>query len=354
MALDGSLDFAQIHGKESWRRPSNRPSHIAMIRYTSLFALGALAACSGGPAPNAKDPAIEQASRRKQLAREETLARQNSLPQVMLDLDRALDEYFKTVLKGSDDRAIGRKLTLKKIIWEKTQENFAALVAKANNPEDSGHRGIALVALGFAGSPEVVVNETKQSYVERALDPLVTALSDEDEWIVNQTLHGLGLLSARYTPVGNIGDILEDDESTLSLKRAASWSLMVMQENLPPAERREILPIWLRVLSKPIGDVEPEVAVQSLHALGQFRRAQDASVAEPYCDHPTPLVRARAAIALGMMKNQDSHKKLIELIKPSETNSNVRLASRKALAALAGGTDKGYDVVEWVKLFQRK
>ena len=43
---------------------------------------------------------------------------------------------------------------------------------------------------------------------------------------------------------------------------------------------------------------------------------------------------------------------LIARLGPVETNANVRLAVRKALQALAGGIDRGYDVKEWRRVFE--
>ena len=61
-----------------------------------------------------------------------------------------------------------------------------------------------------------------------------------------------------------------------------------------------------------------------------------------------------AVVAQGKIKNQESFPVLLELIKESETNENVRLVARKSLKALAGGVDRGYDVELWQRLFQRK
>ena len=195
--------------------------------------------------------------------------------------------------------------------------------------------------------------KSNQSYVETALDALVTALSDSDEHIVNQAIHGLGMLRAPSTPTKSLVSIIEDTKTDLGSRRAAAWSLMSIQPHLTGDRRQALLPVWLRLLSQPVGDLEPEITVQAIRGLGLYRRPADARFVEPYCDHPTALVRFHACVALGRQKNQDSHKKLFELLQPSESNRNVRLAARKALMALAGGKDRGYDLKKWEKLFQR-
>ena len=70
-------------------------------------------------------------------------------------------------------------------------------------------------------------------------------------------------------------------------------------------------------------------------------------------NHPTPKVRFNTAIALGRMNAQEHHAQLIEMLGPGESQPNVRLAARKALQALAGGVDRGYDTELWRREFER-
>lgn len=99
---------------------------------------------------------------------------------------------------------------------------------------------------------------------------------------------------------------------------------------------------------------DPEILTPVVRAVGLFRNPDHARFVEPLTRHRTPSVRMNAAIALGRMGNQASHKVLLKLIQPAETNPNVRLAARKALQALAGNIDAGYDVEMWKSLFARQ
>ena len=60
-----------------------------------------------------------------------------------------------------------------------------------------------------------------------------------------------------------------------------------------------------------------------------------------------------AARALGRMNAQEHWRDLLALLKPAESVQNVRLHARKALAALAGNKDYGYDLAAWRKVFDR-
>lgn len=320
--------------------------------------LGLLSACSTAPKPRGSSDAELQnqlIEREKQRKAYDVIL--NKLPRVLLDLDKAIEKFFESVNLGADRRVVSRREALEKVIRDKTRRHFDALVTTANNPEHVGNRGIALAALGFADEPTRNDGSRKgatRNYVETALNSLITALNDSDDYIVNQAIHGVGMLRAPNTPTKTIANIIENSKNDLGTRRAASWSLMSIQPHLVGDSKKTVRPIWQRLLSQPIGDLESEIVVQALRGLGLFRISEDAKYAEPYCDHPTALVRFHASIALGRQKNQDSHKKLLELLQPSESNQNVRLAARKALAALAGGKDRGYDLKKWELLFQRK
>ena len=107
-----------------------------------------------------------------------------------------------------------------------------------------------------------------------------------------------------------------------------------------------------RVLADPEAGTEPWILIQALRGLGRLRNGEHAPAAVPYLTHPTPMVRLAAAVSLGYLRNRDVNEALIARLGPVETNANVRLAVRKALQALAGGIDRGYDVKEWRRVFE--
>jgi HEAT repeat protein len=94
--------------------------------------------------------------------------------------------------------------------------------------------------------------------------------------------------------------------------------------------------------------------VQALTGLGLLRNPEHLERVVRFLTHPEAMVRMSAAIALGRIGNPAAVEPLLTLLGSTEANENVRLAARKALQALAGDIDCGYDVAEWRKAFQRK
>ena len=115
----------------------------------------------------------------------------------------------------------------------------------------------------------------------------------------------------------------------------------------------DILEFWKTTLDRPIAQTDPGILVSAVRGMGLSRDPELAGHVEKYVSDPTPQVRMAAAIALGRMQNEATHESLLLLLGPGETNANVRLAARKALQALAGGTDRGYSVDQWRKVFER-
>lgn len=338
-----------------------------MKRSTTAFCLSLtlLGACA---TPGKKDPeAYETLVKQREQSNAAIKADAQFVPKIMQDFDKSIDKYFQARAKSPDQRAVQLKESFDRILRQEVRKNFDLLVMKAEETRDQEDREIALVALGFAdeSAVEYVKRDgylTKQAktvkgerrYADAALNCMITALQETEPRVVEKALLGLGLLAHENTPITEIGVLLEDSKQSADVRRNASWALSVMQAQITPERRKAIRPIFIRLLSQPLGDVDPPVVAQALYSLGNFRNSQDAKVIQPYCKHPMGLIRVRAAIALGKIKNQESFPALLELIKESETNENVRLVARKSLKALAGGVDRGYDVKLWQRLFQRK
>ena len=182
-----------------------------------------------------------------------------------------------------------------------------------------------------------VENATNRKFTEMALNSLITALKDPDDYVVERALLGLGLLAHEDTPIVDISMIVEDTKRSLDLRRNGSWALSVMRDQLTPDKSRIIRPIFQRLLLQPLGEVEPPIVCHSLHtprALPQcagcenhraVHQASDSTRPNPRCDRartdPEREVRSCPA----------------RVDKDAEDNQNVRLAAHKSLKALAGG-----------------
>ena len=97
----------------------------------------------------------------------------------------------------------------------------------------------------------------------------------------------------------------------------------------------------------------PGVLVTAARGLGLAGDAANAALVAPLLKHPVPRIRMASALALGRMNAQEHWRELLALIEPAESVQNVRLHARKALAALAGNKDYGYDLAAWRKVFDR-
>ncbi|MCK5945052.1 MAG: HEAT repeat domain-containing protein, partial [Planctomycetes bacterium] len=93
--------------------------------------------------------------------------------------------------------------------------------------------------------------------------------------------------------------------------------------------------------------------VTAIRGLGLNGDATHADLIAPLLRHPVPRIRMSSALALGRMNAQQHWQDLLKLLEPQETVQNVRVHARKALAALAGNKDYGYDLAAWRKVFER-
>lgn len=341
------------------------PCSTATVPVLLALSLPLLSSCAGGPdpAPPAKpDPRIEEEAVRRKRAEEAFRRRQHDLANVLLTLDKMLDKYAEAVMGSNYWRNEQRAASIRRAIATLVEENFDQIARAADDERYPANRAIAVAALGFTSSIEEIVpperkgdpalKQRLQTRIEAALQSMLNALEAQDQTIVRNALFGLAELHEPRTPVERIARFVEDDSVPLKTRIGASYALIRLQPVSLEPER--ILRVWLRILEQPSGQVDPAIAVHAVRGVGFSRDRRYSDVVEPYTEHPTPLVRCAAAVALGRLGDQDAYTRLLDLISPAETNPNVRLFARKALQALAGGLDRGYDVRQWRQVFERK
>ena len=311
-----------------------------------------LVGCASSPPALVKDPAIEEAFREQRLREQESIARQGQFSRVLVSLDKMVDSYVFMVNERGDNTEGDQRRKVEEYLSQQVDGRFDIraqqwrsghydeLVAAANNPSIRlrGNRSIALAALGFSTRPET-------------LSVLLNGVEDENFNVSNSAVLGLATLKDERTPPMVIARCVEQPERPMSMRSNAAWALYQIQTSV--VDTSDILEFWKTTLDRPIAQTDPGILVSAVRGMGLSRDPELAGHVKKYVSDPTPQVRMAAAIALGRMQNQATFESLLVLLGPGETNANVRLAARKALQALAGGTDRGYSVDQWRKVFER-
>ncbi len=291
-----------------------------------------------------RDPAYEKERQAKWDRRRQKRLKPEKIGKLLLDMNALLNDYFQARKAPGNARVESHIVGVRKALQEIVTINFSRFMIAAQDPEYRQNRSVALAALGFA---------ERREQRDRALLALLNALEAKSQAMVSNACLGLGELKDARTPPTMLADMLLDPKRDQTARLNACWALTQLQESYAPKEKAQLLSVWLQILRKP-DRVDAEILTPAVRALGLFRNPDHARFLEPFVKHQTPAVRRNAAIAMGRMGNQESHKVLLKMIVPAETNANVRLAARKALQALAGNMDGGYDVEVWKSLFARQ
>ncbi len=316
-----------------------------------LLPFALFAACATSPDPR-REPAVEAAAREKDLREDD--AKRRDFKAVLVRLDQAIDSYVKALADQGEFRADQQQERLYKIVHETVMdigpvlatkgmpaprpgETFARLQALATDGSNPDAQAIALSALGFSGNLEV-------------MPTILQGAQLSDSFLVDHAVLGLAVLKAPNTPPGVLAAVVERADHREDGRVQAAWAIYRIQT---ATERTQpIVEIWQRFLANrdtlPVG-----VLVNAVRGLGLTRNAAHADAVAEVLKHPTGQVRMAAALALGRLNAQTHWPQLVEMLHPSETVPNVRLTARKALAALAGGTDHEYDIEAWRKTFDR-
>jgi len=313
-----------------------------------------LAACAAtNPSTTLKTELVPGAEQRE-LDLTNAEKRRTDFRAVLVRLDQAMESYAQTLNNRGAMRADQQTERWEKLLQETvldrgpavvTQgrpapppgDNFVRLKAAAIDGVDSHAQGIALAALGFSGDVTVM--------------PLILQGAQlADPVLVDRAVFGLAILRAPATPPGVLFALIDDDKRSEWSRTQAAWALYRLQE--VSEQKDAIVKNWLRLLAAPQA-LPGGVLVQAVRGTGLSRDATNVGVVAPLLRHPATMVRMAAADAVARMNGQQHAKDLIALLGPEEPMPNVRLHARKALQALAGDADYGYDVAAWRKVFDR-
>lgn len=311
-----------------------------------------LGACSSPPPVRTEaDPALE--------AREVELREQNKkrtrFELVLLQLDKTIDKWAEAMSRRGEPRADRHIEQLEKSIHDLVVdeqprrvrpgeaqpppgENYRRLLATAADASVPANQGIALAALGFAKTPEV-------------MPVLLAGVQMQDPYIVDKAVLGLAVLQAPRTPPRVLLPIIANPQHPLDGRVGAAWALYRLQQTSEFGA--EIAQVWVELLTEHRDGLPAGCVVQALRGLGLARDKANADLCASFADHPLPLVRMTVATSLARMNAQAHWEVLVRMLEPGETNQNVRLFAKQALTELAGGVDRGYDAARWREHFQR-
>lgn len=275
--------------------------------------------------------------------------------QVLIKLDQSMDSYAVALANQGDPRADKQAEQIAKYIQDLVLDNKAipagadpndyeigdnlrllrALAADSTEPRQ---QGIALAALGFSGRRDVT-------------DLIQQGTMSDDADIVDKAVFGLAVLRSPQTAPGPLAAVVENDRHPEDGRVQAAWALYRVQT--VSTDPSAIIACWRRFLSTERERMPAGVLVTAVRGLGLAADAANADLVAPMLKHPVPRLRMAAALALGRMNAQEHWRDLLQLLEPAESVQNVRLHARKALMALAGNKDYGYDLVAWRKVFDR-
>ena len=345
MAIDRWGGLAE-NGKDSRLLPSKGPS----MKTTTAIALLILAGCASESTQLEMDPAIEDAFREQRGRERELAARQGQFTNVLLNLDKMVDSYVYKVNERGELTPADEVARIEQYLSQEVDGHFDVqtqqwvrghydeLVHAADDPSAPGNQSVALAALGFSTRPET-------------LSVLLNGVESADLNVSNSAVLALAVFKDERTPPAVLARCVNQEERPMSMRTNAAWALYQIQT--AAIDNTEIVEFWKGILEEQAQRVDPGILVTAVRGMGLTRDPELTGYVVKYVSNPTPQIRMAAAIALGRMQNPTTYETLLALLGPAETNANVRLAGCKALQALAGGIDRGYDVEGWRLLFER-
>lgn len=308
------------------------------VRTTLLSAL--LCACASGPTPTTAGTPDPEHEREAAKLKAETAMPVN-LQEVLIKLEQGMFSYAQKLDNKGNQNADREAQALDHFLRESVERNFDALMRVATDDTVPANQGIAIAALGFASTGNVA----------RAMPVILQGAQLSDERLVDRAVFGLAMLQDPNTPPGVLMKIVEDPHHQMEGRVQAAWALYRLLG--VGCHMLEIVAFYAHLLEQPLNTLPDGVIAMSLRGIGLSRDKKYAPLVIQHATSPVPWVRMMVAVALARMNAQDQVEVLLAMLSPAEVNANVRLYARTALRDLAGGTDRGYDVVEWRKVFDR-
>lgn len=200
-----------------------------------------------------------------------------SIGYFLTQYDKSLQRWTELKLSGSSTRDVRTLNALERNLTKRAKDREAELVQELENGPPA-NREVAAVALGFTEDPANV-------------SPLLAALADPHDDVVQKALLGLGILGNPETPTARINYLLQRHADPWTRNNAA----FALQRIVAAGARPEGLAEACR---DSLIDEEPGVRAQVASVLGMLEDADSVPHLSDLLYDETNLVSAAAATAL--------------------------------------------------------
>jgi hypothetical protein len=305
------------------------PGKLAGLTLALLLASACASTGTDVPDESSAPPAVEPYDPADHRRRKEPIGT------VLLELDLSMEDWNKLILTARSTQQRRQASLLEKDIMRRVHINMDELVTQLETGPPA-NRTVAAMALGFSRDRAV-------------LSPLLAALEDPKQAVVNNALLGLALLGQADTPLGGAAILLREAPDPTTRHNAAYALLHCVNNGSDPA-------VALESSSLGLADEHPGVRAQCalvLAAAGDMASLDDL-IARLSDD--VQLAASAAARALGSLARGDNHQKgkvaraLASALQ--RTDGSLRVSLLRELARLAG-VNFGEETEPWVEWAHR-
>jgi len=250
---------------------------------------------------------------------------------LLAEFDRRLSTWSSLKNEKRNEGDALKVRLLHEEIQRKAKKEIGRLIQTLENDSARKNREVAAAALGFSDD-------------EAALSPLLAALDDPDNSVIQKALFGLGILASPQTPLAQISFLMTSHPDPIT-RTNASFALLRLTQR---GGRSEGLAVECR---SALYDTEAGVRVQAATILGMLEDADSVGPLGDLLADKVNLVAKAAATGLASigMAAPDQKARVARLMVDAYERSSSRRRPwiRENMARLAEG-DLGPELGNWI------
>lgn len=248
---------------------------------------------------------------------------------LLMGIDQRVRAWNNLKLKGRQAQERQAQRAMERELRELTRPRFDELVHTLQQGP-TRNRSIAAAGLGFSGDPA-------------AVGPLVAALGDREEDVIENALFALGYMAHPDTPLGPVLDLLERAPGERTRNNAGYATQRLIQSGARH-------PRALEVLRGGLVDPEPGVRSASAISLSLLGDGESVTALGDLLYDPVPFVALAGANSLARVgrEHPQSRARAARLLVEAYTRATPtrRVALQRELVLLSG-MNYGDDVEAW-------